>query len=114
MAEIRSSDFHVDYSDLHRHWHVGSEKYTGSDALITAIEAGWHLMEPIYVEQFWQAGTRLVVIYHAFLQRGDEEVMMSIVANPFIRRGLRTRKWHVLPVEELEKRSRRSRTQEEV
>ncbi len=114
MGEIRSSDFHVDYSDLHRHWHPKSEKYCGGDALITAIANGWRLVEPIYEEKFWHAGTRLVVVYHAFLERGDEEALMSIVANPFIRRGLRTRKWSMLPYEDLEKRLRPSRAKTEV
>lgn len=114
MTEIKSSDFHVDYSDLHRHWHPNSETYTGCDALITALQAGWRLTEPIYEEHVWHAGTRLVVIYHAFLQRGDEEALMSVIANPFIRRGLRNRKWQVLSYEELQKRPRRSLAQKEV
>ncbi len=109
MTEIKSTDFHVDYSDVHRHWHSGSETYTGSDALITALENGWRLTDPIYEEHVWHAGTRLVVIYHAFLQRGDEEAMMSIVANPFIRRGLKNKKWQMLSYEDLQRRSRPSR-----
>jgi hypothetical protein len=110
--EIKSSDFHVDYSDIHRHWHDGSEQYAGADALITAIRDGWNLVEPVYQEEFWHAGTRLSTVYHARMVRGDEEMWMPVITNPFIRRGLKTRKLDVRPMSEMKRA--KSRDLEEV
>ncbi|MBW4436494.1 MAG: hypothetical protein KME04_05135 [Pleurocapsa minor GSE-CHR-MK-17-07R] len=100
---IKSADFHVDYSDIHRHWDPHSEHFAGGDALITAIQQGWQLIEPVYKEDFWAAGTR-VVVYHSILERGDETMVMPVLTNPFIRRGLKTRTLEVEPYENLEAR----------
>jgi hypothetical protein len=106
---IKSSDFHVDYSDIHRHWDPRSERFAGGDALITAIQNGWQLVEPVYEEKFWAAGTRLVVIYHSIMERGEESMVMPVIANPFIRRGLKTRTLEIEPHEKLEARIRSMR-----
>ena len=100
MAEIRSADFHVDYSEMHRHWDARSERYAGADALITAISNGWKLLEPIFEQEFWHSGMRRIAVYHATLERDDQRVIMPILVNPFISRGLRYRKLDVRPFKE--------------
>jgi hypothetical protein len=100
VAEIKSTDFHVEYSAVHRHWHPSSEVYAGADALITALQNGWTLMEPVFEEEFFHAGTRRVTVYHATLVRGEESRIMPVITNPFIRRGMRTRALEVRPLSE--------------
>jgi hypothetical protein len=103
MADIRSSDFHADYSEVHRHWDPRSERYAGGDALITAISTGWRLMEPIFEQEYWHSGMRRISVYHATLERNGERIIMPVLANPFIRRGLRGRTLDVRPYSEYRK-----------
>jgi len=102
MAEIKSADFHVDYSEMHRHWDPRSERYAGADALITMISHGWKLLEPIFEQEFWHSGMRRITVYHATLEREGQRVIMPILTNPFILRGLRTRTLDVRPYKEIQ------------
>ncbi len=103
MADIRSSDFHVDYSEVYRHWDPRSERFAGADALMTAISAGWTLLEPIFEQEFWHSGERCISVYHATLERDGERMNMPVLANPFLRRGLRNRPLDVRPYAEYSK-----------
>lgn len=102
MAEISSADFHVDYSEMHRHWDPRSERYAGADALITMISKGWKLLEPIFEQEFWHSGMRRISVYHATLERDGQRVIMPILTNPFILRGLRTRALDVRPYKDIQ------------
>ena len=88
MATIKSSDFHTDYSEVHRHWDPRSERFAGGDALITAMRGGWRLMEPIFEQEYWHSGMRRISVYHATLERDGVRVVMPVLANPFIRRRI--------------------------
>lgn len=103
MANIKSSDFHADYSEMHRHWDPRSERYAGGDALITAISTGWQLMEPIFEQEYWHSGMRRISVYHTTLERDGVRIVMPVLANPFIRRGLRGRVLDVRPYKEFRK-----------
>jgi hypothetical protein len=103
MANIKSADFHVDYSELHRHWDSRSERYAGADALITAISNGWQMLEPVFEQEFWHSGMRRITVYHATLERDGERIVMPVLTNPFIRRGLRDRALDVRPYAEFSK-----------
>lgn len=102
MARIKSADFHVDYSEMHRHWDPRSERYAGADALITAISSGWTLLEPLFEQEFWHAGMRRISVYHATLERGGERIIMPVLTNPFISRGLRNRSLDVRPYKDIQ------------
>jgi len=104
-----SVDFHVEYLEIYRHWHSGSEQFASGDALVTALQDGWKLLEPVYEEKYWHAGTRLVVVYHGFLERDGERMLMPVISNPFIRRGILQRGTQVRPYEELVALQRRAR-----
>lgn len=107
--ETPSSDFHVDYPDIVRHWSPLSEKYAGADCLITAVRHGWKVMtEEVYVENFWHAGTRLTSIYHMTLRRGDELMMMPVMSNPYARRLIYTNKIKLRSLEERTLKTSRS------
>jgi hypothetical protein len=96
------SDPGYDYMEMQRHWHPGSEKYTGADALVTMFVEGWTPARTVFYEEFWHAGSRLVTVYNVDLTRGDEHVMMLIITNPYMLRILRNMNAELRPVEERE------------
>jgi hypothetical protein len=107
--EISSTDFHVDYPDIVRHWSPISEKYAGADCLVTAVRNGWRVVGEVYVENFWHAGTRLTSVYHLKLVSGDETMLMPVISNPYARRLIDMNRITLHPMEE---RNRRATTSE--
>jgi hypothetical protein len=71
---------------IYRHWHPQSEKYTGGDALLTAIDEGWMVEGVIFRQEFWLAGVRRVCVFHIDLRRGDETAKMLVMQNPYVTR----------------------------
>jgi hypothetical protein len=71
-------------SDTYRHWSPWSEKYTGGDALLTAIENGWQPFGIVFREEFWLAGIRRVYVYHVRLCNRTSTVTMAVVDNPVV------------------------------
>lgn len=101
-----SSNWHTTYPVFKRHWHPGSEKYAGGDALLTALDHDWDVKDTCYLEEFWHAGTRLVTIYHFELERGDEKMDMPVITTPYVRRILREQNFKILPIAERNDRVR--------
>lgn len=106
--ETSSTDFHVDYPDIVRHWSPLSEKYAGADCLITAVRNGWRVIGEVYVENFWHAGTRLTSIFHVKLVRGDETILMPVISNPYARRLIKMNKITLRPLEERDRKASKS------
>jgi hypothetical protein len=75
-----------DVGRIYRHWSPVSEKYTGGDALLTALDDGWSVEGVIFRQEFWLAGVRRVCIYHIDLVRGDENAKMMVMQNPYVTR----------------------------
>ena len=71
---------------IYRHWHQGSEKYTGGDALLTAIDNGWVVDGVIFRQEFWLAGVRRVCVFHVDLRRDGESAKMLVMQNPYVTR----------------------------
>lgn len=71
---------------IYRHWSPVSEKYTGGDALLTALEEGWVVDGVIFRQEFWLAGVRRVCIFHVDLRRDDETAKMLVIQNPYVTR----------------------------
>lgn len=94
MVSFDASNSHFQYMDVVRHWSPISEKYAGGDALITLFNAGWHLSETVFFEEFWHAGSRPVTIYHLVMVRGDESMNVPVISNPYVDRMM-----DVLPVQ---------------
>ncbi|MBL8130453.1 MAG: hypothetical protein JNL42_01240 [Anaerolineae bacterium] len=95
-----SANWHSTYPVFHRHWHSGSEQYAGGDALLTAVDNKWRVTDTCYMEERWQAGTRLVVIYHFTLERAGEQMNMPVITTPYVRRIIREQGFKVLPIAE--------------
>jgi hypothetical protein len=90
------SNYHYAYMSMIRHWHPQSEKYTGGDALFTALENGWDMDEEVECQEHWFAGSRGVTIYHFRLRRGDERMVMPVITTPYVRRLIRDSKIKVV------------------
>jgi hypothetical protein len=99
MIQEQLSDLHYAYMDMIRHWHPESEKYTGGDALFTAMEDGWQIGETVRFEEYWHAGVRAVLVYYFELNRGDETMIMPVLRNPFVNRMVRSLPVKLVPVE---------------
>ncbi len=81
------TDLHFAYQDLYRHWHADSERYTGGDALNTALDEGWTINDVVGFQEIHHMGARGTVIYHFELVRGEAEaVTMPVVGNPYVDR----------------------------
>lgn len=78
-----------DVSRLYRHWSPACERYTGGDALTTALESGWRIKGVIFRQEFWLAGVRRVCVFHIDLEREDESAKMVVVHNPYVIRYIR-------------------------
>ncbi len=71
---------------IYRHWSPVSEKYTGGDALVTALDEGWAVENVIFRQEFWLAGVRRVCVFHIDLRRDDEAAKMLVIQNPYVTR----------------------------
>lgn len=88
MAAQQLSNLHYAYSHLIRHWHAASERYTGGDALFTALDEGWTFDDSVTYEEHWIAGAQCVVVFLFELKRGAETMTMPVITNPFVQRLL--------------------------
>lgn len=93
-----SSNWHSTYPVFKRHWHSGSEEFAGGDALLTALDEDWSVGETCYREEYWQAGTRLVTVYHFELERDGEKMDMPVVTTPYVRRIISREGFTVKPI----------------
>ncbi len=80
------TDFHYVYQDIYRHWHADSERYTGGDALNTALDEGWIINDVVGFQEVHHMGARGTVIFHFELKRNNEAVTMPVVGNPYVDR----------------------------
>lgn len=86
MAQINPED--KDSADIHRHWNDVSERYTGGDALVTALDEGWEIRGVVFRQEHWLAGVRRITVYHIELERDAEKRKMLVLQNPFVTKML--------------------------
>jgi hypothetical protein len=79
-------NFHTHYPDLTRYWSAISEKFAGADCLLTALQRDYEFDHTVYVEEFWHAGTRPVLVYHFTLTCKDDSFVMPVINTPYVRR----------------------------
>jgi len=92
------TDYHFAYLDLYRHWHGASERYTGGDALNTAMDEGWIINDVVNVQEVEHIGARGTVIYHFELVRRDETVIMPVIGNPYVDRLVMVMQFKLVPL----------------
>ncbi len=103
-----SSNWHSAYPQFSRFWSAVSEDFAGGDAFLTALDTNWEVSDTCYTQEFWQGGTRLVIVYHFELMRGEEYMVMPVITTPYIRRIIRDQKFQLLPISERENKSTRN------
>jgi YD repeat-containing protein len=74
-----------EYRYRDRHWHAGSEKYTGADRLVSVLLNGGDVTR-ITFEEHWLHGSRRVMVYHFELQYDGQTTNMAVVSNPYLER----------------------------
>lgn len=86
MANTNVANFHMQYTDTtSQHWNPTSAKFAGADNLLTALERGWEI-DHCVIGRKWYAGMRFVDIYEFKLRRGNDEMEMPVIHNPYIDR----------------------------
>jgi hypothetical protein len=100
VTQQNLSNFHYAYAHLVRHWHAGSEQFTGGDALFTALDNGWEVDETVLYEEHWIAGAQCVVVFRFRLTHGDESMTMPVITNPFVQRILAEMNVKLIPARE--------------
>ncbi|MBZ0290136.1 MAG: hypothetical protein K8I30_21105 [Anaerolineae bacterium] len=70
---------------IYRHWHPASERYTGGDSLLTALQFGWTI-DVVTLQEYRLGGDRTSTIYYFRLKRRDETVVMPVIASPYVTR----------------------------
>ncbi len=98
MVSFDASNSHFQYMDVVCHWSPTSQKYAGGDALITLLNEGWLLNETVFYEEYWHAGSRLVVIYYLTMVRDGEEMEVPVLSNPYVHRMMITLPVQVRPL----------------
>lgn len=78
-----------------RHYHPESETFTGVDSLLSAVEAGWRIASPAYMEIYPRNG-RYIYICRMRLVYGTRTMEMSVLVNPYFPRLMRRFPVHVL------------------
>lgn len=95
MTQEQISDQHFAYLEINRHWHAGSEKYTGADALVTALTQGWNVSGDVVADDHYFAGNRSIRVYEIPLRRDGETVTMQVIHNPYLTRMLSHEALHI-------------------
>lgn len=84
------------YNDTPRHWCPYSERYTGCDSLLSAIDKGWHPADTAFVQHHW-SHRRMITIYYFYLHKDQQTRKMRIIENPYVARILRNYSIKVRP-----------------
>lgn len=99
MTELQhTSNLHHSYMDFVRHWHAGSERYAGGDALFTAVDNGWVVNPVVAVEERMHMGGRTTCIFHFTLALNGDEMTMPVTCNPYVERLLDTMRFKLEPL----------------
>ncbi|MEO0564550.1 MAG: hypothetical protein AAF125_20765 [Chloroflexota bacterium] len=94
------SNFHAQYPDVHRHWSPRSEGFAGADCLVTALRRGWDIDDQVMKQTHDLGGARGVNVYLFHLRKGEREIFMPILENPYVTRLLFTSPFDVLESED--------------
>jgi hypothetical protein len=69
---------------LHRHWSQSSELFTGSDALVWALDTNWRIIGGVSRHEFALSGGRQTRVYQFLLERDFDLVTMRVIENPYV------------------------------
>lgn len=84
MERLRG--LHEYYTQTPRHWSSHSEKYTGADSLLSALDQGWKLYRRVYRQEFILRGGRYTQVFFFELYKDDAIATMAVVDTPIVLR----------------------------
>lgn len=90
MVRDTFDDLGINYRDMLRHWHFGSEMYAGVDQLLHALNSGWVINTHVHYREHPFSKMRRTTIYYFRLSRAKEVVIMPVINNPRIERLITT------------------------
>ena len=100
MAQANQQDIRIHYQDItSQHWSYSSERYAGSDNLLTAIARGWEIDDQVKLRRHWFAGMRCIEIFHFTIRREDVVTDMAVLGNPYIYRYLASHSYELVDEE---------------
>ncbi len=94
------------FTSCYRYWDAQSEKYSGCDALITALDSGWTIDGVVFRQEFWLSGVRPVCVFHFELMREGVRAKMRVVHNPYLVRLLQGRGVQVVAINQRKQEER--------
>ena len=100
MVRNTSSNYHVEYMDVTKHWNSESEAFAGGDALVTRLSQGWQMKREVQIEQRMLAGNRQIMIYHIELTRDGQTIRMPVLRNPYVNALLRRGDYTLVPLKQ--------------
>ncbi|MFW5773015.1 MAG: hypothetical protein ACOCZH_06780 [Phototrophicaceae bacterium] len=100
MLSNTSSNYHVEYMDVTKHWNPDSEAFAGGDALVTRLSQGWQMKKEVQIEQRILAGNRQIMIYHIELTRDGQTMKMPVLRNPYVNALMRRGDYTLVPVQQ--------------
>lgn len=68
----------------YRYWSP-AQVYASGDQLARLLQTGWSLARQVEVEKIWFGDARFITVFRVVLIRGEEQVNMRVMGNPFIR-----------------------------
>jgi hypothetical protein len=69
---------------LKRHWHAGSEDYSGCDAFLSMLDQGWQITDAVLCEKVYFSAGRHTQIYHFLMRQKQEKVTISVISSPLL------------------------------
>ncbi|MBN8621384.1 MAG: hypothetical protein J0L63_20890, partial [Anaerolineae bacterium] len=70
----------------------------GGDALCTALDEGWQIEDVVGYEEYEHIGARGTCVYYFELKRGDEQMTMPVIGNPYVGRLVSIMAFKLVPV----------------
>ncbi len=82
-----------------RHWSRQSQPIAPVEILVERIRDGWELDTLVKCQTYEYGPGRSVNVYHFTLTNNEETLQLPVHANPIVRRLIRERQLHVIPLE---------------
>lgn len=81
-----------------RHWSPESQPYASGDILVNFLRSGWIPEHSVTVESFYFPDGRHVNVFRFQLTKGEQTLMIPVIANPIINRLIKECRIDCFPI----------------